>query len=274
MNIRHSRIVVAGVCAFVAVSVTACGGDDGNAVAEPATSVAAATEDSVTEDSVTATTTGSVVAPTTAPDDGAEPYRAESLQVTGATDRVDYDVVIPQLGGGDPAVVAEFDESMRTALQDMIDGPGTERYTLSTGQHEITRIGDRVVAGLLVVSYNMNPPGAHPTPLVATVVVNTDTATPVTLSDVFPDLQAGLQRLSEQSALLLPDTAAGPNFQRSGIEPTESNFANWLPTPEGMEIHFGDYQVGPHAVGLVTVTVPWDALADVADPDVVAVLAS
>jgi len=260
-RVVRSRVVVAGMCAAVVVSLAACG-DDTEAVATEAVATEA-----------DATTTEVASAPTE-PAAVAEPYRADAEQVVGSTDRVDYDVFIPQLAEGDPAVTAEFNESMRAALQDMIDTHDTDRYTLSTQEYDVTRIGERVVAGLLVVSYNMNPPGAHPSPLLATVVVDTDTATPVTLTDIFPDLPAGLERLSEQSALLLPDTAAGPNFDRSGIEPTEANFANWLPTPEGMEIHFGDYQVGPHAIGLVTVTVPWESLADVADPDVVAVLAS
>ena len=125
-----------------------------------------------------------------------------------------------------------------------------------------------------MTSWNADPPGAHPTPIVATVVVNADTAAPITLGDLFPDLPAGLQALSDSSARLLPETVAGPDFDRSGIEPTEANFANWLATPAGMEIHFNDYQVGPHAIGLVTVTVPWEDLADVIDPELAPVVSS
>ncbi|MFE3293002.1 RsiV family protein [Rhodococcus sp. NPDC059234] len=196
-------------------------------------------------------------------------YTATSMRVSGDNGRVRYDVVLPQVAGGDPAVTGEFNESMRAALQDQIDGSPGERFTLD-GRNEsaVARIGNRVLAGLLVTSWNADPPGAHPTPLVATVVIDGDNAQPITLGALFPDLPAGLRRLSDESARLLPATAVGAGFDRSGIEPTEANFANWLPTPAGMEIHFADYQVGPHAAGLVVVTVPWDRLDDVIAPAV------
>ncbi|WP_137723094.1 RsiV family protein [Prescottella subtropica] len=204
----------------------------------------------------------------------AVPYTPTSIQVTGDTGRVRYDVLVPQLTGGDPAVTGEFDESMRAALQDQIDGRSGERFTLDSGRGSaVTHIGARVVSGLLITSWNADPPGAHPTPLVATVVIGDD-AQPITLDRLFPNLQAGLQRLSEESARLLPSTAAGPDFVRDGIEPRVENFANWVATPAGMELHFTDYQVGPHAAGLIVVTVPWDRLSDVVAPDLLPVVSS
>jgi hypothetical protein len=202
-------------------------------------------------------------------------YTATSVQVAGDTGTVRYDVTVPQVEGGDAAVAAEFNESMRAALQDQIDGAPGQSFTLeSRDESEVAHIGSRVLSGLLVTSWNADPPGAHPTPLVATVVVDTDNGQPITLNTLFPDLQAGLDRLSEEAALLLPETAAGAEFERSGIEPTHQNFANWLATPDGMEIRFSDYQVGPHAIGLVTVTLPWDRLQDVMAPAMVDVVSS
>lgn len=203
----------------------------------------------------------------------AGPYTATTSRSTGDTGRARYDVTLPRIEGGNPAVAAEFNESVEAALQDQINFPGDQRFTLE-GREAFARVGGRVVSGLLVTSWNADPPGAHPTPLVATVVVGVDDARPITLSALFPDLQAGLNRLSEESARLLPVTAAGEEFEREGIEPTELNFANWLPTPAGMEIHFSDYQVGPHAVGLVVITVPWDRLADVIAPELLDVVRS
>lgn len=272
MTSRRKRILAAGACATATVLLAACGGggETGTPVAESPT--AAAQND--TPDADTADSPPTRPAPSTGAAGESAPYRAEEILVSGSTGPVDYDVMIPQISGGDPAVVTEFNESMRAALDDQIRHPGDASYTLSTQQHEVTRIGDHVVAGLLVTSYNANPPGAHPTPLVATVVVNTDTAAPITLQDLFPDLQAGLNRLSEQAARLLPGTVAGPEFYPEGIAPQEANFANWLPTPDGMEIHFDDYQVGPHAIGLVTITVPWENLGDVVDPYLATVVTS
>lgn len=275
MNNRRNRIFVAGACATAAVLLAACGGgaESGTSVAESST--AAMQNHDLDSDATDSPQTHSAPSGGAAEESGlSAPYRAKEIPVSGSTGTVDYDVVIPQISGGNPAVVAEFNESMRAALEDQIHHSDDVSYTLSTQEHEVTRIGGHVVAGLLVTSYNANPPGAHPTPLVATVVVNTDTAAPITLQDLFPDLQAGLHRLSEQAALLLPGTVAGPEFYPEGIAPEATNFANWLPTPEGMEIHFDDYQVGPHAIGLVTITVPWANLSDVTDPYIATVVAS
>ncbi|TQF74055.1 DUF3298 domain-containing protein [Rhodococcus spelaei] len=224
--------------------------------------------------SVSAESTASVGG-TSEPSAASTAYTATTTRVTGDNGRVRYDVVLPQVAGGDPAVAAEFNQSVHAALQDQIDGSAGERFTLEgRDESKVAHIGTRVVAGLLVTSWNADPPGAHPTPLVATVVIDADSAQPITLGGLFPDLHAGLQRLSEESARLLPATAVGEGFERSGIEPAEANFANWIPTPAGMEIHFADYQVGPHAAGLVVVTVPWDRLDDVIAPALRAVVRS
>jgi len=245
--------------AAVVLALAACSGQEGTAVSEPSTTTIAPA-------------TGTAGAEATTPE--SMPYTETELRVDGSTGRVTYDVVIPQIEGGNSAVTAEFNESMRAALQDQIDSSGTDAFTLSSQEHQVAHIGEHVISGLLVTSWNADPPGAHPTPIVATVVVNADTAAPITLADLFPDLDAGLRRLSEHCATLLPATAAGPEFDRTGIEPVVKNFANWLATPAGMEIHFDDYQVGPHAVGLVTVTVPWDVLGDVVDPQLADVVSS
>ncbi len=218
--------------------------------------------------SLTAAASSTAVPPTTTTDQTLAPsrYSFSTDRVVGSTERVDYDVGIPRIDGPDPAVVEEFNESMRTALQDQIDGFDDARFSLSDARPGPTYVGSSTVGAVLNISWDANPPGAHPTYIIATVTVNTDTAAPITLQDIFPDLQAGLQRLSEQSALLLPTTAAGPDFESTGIEPVADNFANWVPSADGMNIRFGDYQVGPHALGLVDVTIPWTALTDVADP--------
>lgn len=251
MRIRTVATTVA------ALSIVAACSTDGTPTASPAAPTTTTT--------TTTTVTGTDSIPP-APTNRPASYSFTTERVSGATDRVVYDVNIPQIEGGDASVIAEFNESMRAALQDQIDGFGNESFTLTDARPGPTFIGQGVVAAVLNTSWDANPPGAHPTSVIATVTVNTSTATPVTLQDLFPDLEVGLQRLSEQSAALLPDTVAGPDFERSGIEPVERNFANWIPSAGGMNIRFGDYQVGPHAIGLVDVTIPWSALADVVDP--------
>lgn len=269
------RVLAVPAFAIVLAAATACSdGSNGSASAPTPGQVSPATAQP--ESGVPASDTHPEAASDThGPETLPAAYRATGAHVAGDNGRVRYDVTVPQVEGGDPAAAAEFNESMRAALQDQIDGSAGERFTLETRDESgVVHIGSRVLSGLLVTSWNADPPGAHPTPLVATVVIATDSAQPVTLATLFPDLQAGLDRLSVESARLLPETAAGPEFERGGIEPTRQNFANWLATPAGMELHFTDYQVGPHAIGLVVVTVPWDRLVDVMAPAMVGVVSS
>jgi hypothetical protein len=169
--------------------------------------------------------------------------------------RATYDVAIPQLSGGNPAVTAEFNESMRAALQDQIDGDYGNDFALSDGYSTgTTYVGRRVISAEQITDWIAVPPGAHGNSLIATVTIDADTAQPITLGDAFTDLDVGLSRLSERAAAILPSTRAGASFERSGIEPTVANFGNWTASPEGMNIHFGDYQVGAYGIGLITIS--------------------
>ncbi|MGU3292533.1 RsiV family protein [Williamsia sp. M5A3_1d] len=163
-------------------------------------------------------------------------------------------------------MTAEFNQSMRAALQDQIDDDDTTYpgFTLNDGYTKgPLHIGQRVISAEQITEWHANPPGAHGDSLLATVTINADTAKPITLQDAFTDLGAGLSRLSQQAAQILPTTNVGNRFERSGITPELKNFANWTASPAGMQIHFGDYQVGAYADGLVTITVPWSAMSDV-----------
>jgi hypothetical protein len=74
------------------------------------------------------------------------------------------------------------------------------------------------------------------------------------LADVFGDFGAALQRLSQNATTQL-SAKLGEGVRQDGVAPKAENFANWIPTSDGIELHFDDYQVGPH--GLVVITVPW-----------------
>jgi hypothetical protein len=95
---------------------------------------------------------------------------------------------------------------------------------------------------------------AHGSYHVATFVINKSTAQPVMLADVFGDFGSALQRLSQNASTQL-SAKLGDMFRPDGVAPTAENFANWIPTSDGIELHFDDYQVGPH--GLLVITVPW-----------------
>jgi hypothetical protein len=165
------------------------------------------------------------------------------------TDRMGtWDVRIAELSEGDPAVVEAFNQASRTSAQQQIDrakiesNPGEQWNFESHGQ-----VAFRSVAvGQLILGTHYY--GAHPTSYISTVVIDSRSADPIMLTDLFAEDQAGLNRLSELT----------------GAEPRAENFANWIPTSEGLEIHFAPYQFG---IALPeTKTVAWAALADLVAP--------
>jgi hypothetical protein len=98
-------------------------------------------------------------------------------------------------------------------------------------------------------------------------VIDSRNAAPITLGGLFLDEQAGLNRFSEQTKLLLPAESgqpAGSFDNEPGAAPTEANFANWIPTPAGVELHFDDYQFFH---GTPVITVPWQALDGLLRPE-------
>ncbi|RDH80188.1 DUF3298 domain-containing protein [Mycolicibacterium moriokaense] len=145
-------------------------------------------------------------------------------------------------------MVDAFNHASRVAADEQIDRgkfeshPGEQWTFESNGQVTFRSIA---VAQLVLGTHYY---GAHPTLYISTVVIDSRNAAPIMLADLFTDEQAGLNRLSELT----------------GAEPRAENFVNWIPTVDGLEIHFAPYKFG---IALpVTKTVSWAALADVLAP--------
>ncbi|HKV22733.1 MAG TPA: DUF3298 domain-containing protein [Mycobacterium sp.] len=177
-------------------------------------------------------------------------YTVAMTSIGGATaDRMgSWDARIAELSEGDPAVAEAFNRAGRASAQEQIDraelesNPGEQWNFESHGQVSFRSIA---VSQLILGTHYY---GAHPTSYISTVVIDSRSANPIMLTDLFADEQAGLNRLSEMT----------------GAEPRSENFVNWIPTSEGLEIHFAPYQFG---IALPeTKTVTWAALADLLAP--------
>lgn len=177
-------------------------------------------------------------------------YSVTLSSIEGATtDQLGHwDANIVELSGGDPAVVEAFNHAGRIAAQEQIDkvktesNPGEQWNFVSNGQVTFRSIA---VAQLILGTHYY---GAHPTSYISTVVIDSRSADPMMLAELFTDERAGLERLSELT----------------GAEPRAENFVNWIPTTEGLEIDFAPYQFG---IALPeTKTVPWAALSDLLAP--------
>lgn len=169
------------------------------------------------------------------------------------------------LEGGDPAVVESFNHASRTAVLDQIDeavaatSEGTTPWTFEATGH-VTFQGIAVAQ----IVYGSLGFGAHPTAYIGTVVIDTRSTDPIMLTDLFVDAQAGLNRLAEQTRTLLAADGLEIAPGEPGIAPDAKNFANWIPTREGLEFHFNEYQFGPRLPAVVTV--PWTALDGMITP--------
>lgn len=177
-------------------------------------------------------------------------YDVGTTSIDGATTdrRGTWDARIVELSEGDPAVVEAFNHASRASAQEQIDraevesNPGEQWNFESHGQVTFRSIA----VGQLILGTHYY--GAHPTSYISTVVIDSRSADPIMLTDLFSDEQAGLNRLSELT----------------GAEPRAENFVNWVPTAEGLEIHFAPYQFG---IALPeTKTVAWTALTDLLSP--------
>lgn len=174
-----------------------------------------------------------------------------------------------QLTGGDPQVTAAFNAASKASADYLIDRarddagpppyPAGWEWTLKATSQPTFR--PSAIAQLTTGVY-YGKGAAHPVNYVSTVVIDSRTAKPITLAALFANLQDGLHRLSQQTKKI--GIGSGPMSDQPGNAPVEENFANWIPTAQGMELHFADYQFGH---GTPVTTVPWTALVDVLAPD-------
>jgi hypothetical protein len=186
-------------------------------------------------------------------------YSATSRNASGADGTVTYDVTMPAVTGPNQAVVDGFNNAVDASFHQQITALQNDsmpaEWTLTTNQNQqAVWLGDNTISGLWVTRVD-TPQEAHGSYHIATFVVNKATAQPVMLADAFGDFGSALQRLSQNATTQL-SAKLGDGFRPEGVAPTADNFANWIPTRDGIECHFNDYQVGPH--GLLVITVPWD----------------
>ncbi len=104
---------------------------------------------------------------------------------------------------------------------------------------------------------------------VATRVFDCRSGILIDWDNLFVDKMAGLTRLSEQTAKILPTVYAPPSNPGvwqfgSEIAPVDANYRYWVPTGEGIELHFPDWQFGR---GLAVITVPWAQIRDLIAPE-------
>ena len=178
-----------------------------------------------------------------------------------------WQMQIGQISGGNIAVATAFNNASVASgktMSAMLDRDRVFRTDATFETTPVVSFRPTAISQVLTGVYFWRH-AAHPLDYVTTVVIDSRTARPITLDDLFTDHQAGLNRLSEQTKLLLPGVwgRAAPMPDEAGNRPIDANFHNWIPTVDGLEIHYEDYQFGH---GLPVITVPWSHLTDLLAP--------
>ena len=180
-----------------------------------------------------------------------------------------WHVTVGQLSGGNSAVAAAFNSASLASgrtMAAMLAADNVYRAEADFDAQPTVSFRPTTVAHVLTGVYFWHH-AAHPLDYVTTVVIDSRTARPITLDDLFTDTQAGLNRLSAQAKVLLPAAygrGTTPDGDLPGNSPVAKNFHNWIPTAKGLEIHFEDYQF---AHGLPVIIVPWSELTGLLAPD-------
>lgn len=116
-------------------------------------------------------------------------------------------------------------------------------------------------ANVVVFTGYQDTGGAHPNPFVHTIAFNKQGEL-MTLNDLFavPESEY-LKRLQQISTKVLTEKLEG-GFFKEGVEPKAENWANWYLLDNAVQILFSPYQVGPYAVGMPEVTIPFSQIQD------------
>ncbi|CRZ15529.1 RsiV family protein [Mycolicibacterium neworleansense] len=195
------------------------------------------------------------------------PFTGFVETLDGTKGIVTYKVELPQLKGGTAAVRDKFNASVRAALDDHLE-PTEDGLpvTVASGalpedeRSRVSHIGSGVVAGVLLLNIYVEH-AAHPFNTVSTTVIDTHTAAPIMITDLFNDQNAGLNTMVEAIRAEMADEDKLAN--QPPPEPVADQLANWLPDDDGLVFYvpvahvLGDYY--PVAVG-------WDAIAGVLAP--------
>ena len=144
-----------------------------------------------------------------------------------------------------------YPRPFRTMAEEATDGP-------AGGAAVVDGAGGRVVAGA--------GGAAHGTAHLVPLNFDARTGRQYRLADLFAPGAPYLATLSQLSRPALakqlgPD--ANVDAINEGTAPSEENFGAWSVSPGGLEVTFGEYQVGPYAIGMPRITLAFAALRDI-----------
>ncbi|MEA2901557.1 MAG: hypothetical protein QOH36_1444 [Actinomycetota bacterium] len=274
MTGRRSWATTAVALALGLSATAGCGGDDSptetaTTVGAPSTSAPSTT---VTSKPATATTTAAAQAA----------FVDDVLTGGNEAERYTFQLTFPKLQGlADASVQDSINADVRAAVGVVVDEfvtgvkdfgapppPVADQKSALEGDYEVARLDDGLASvGVRVSRFYAG--AAHPGAVLLTFNYDLVTGRRLALAELFAPGAPYLERLSELSRQLLlaqPGFDQVQDFVLPGTEPKAENFAGWTLTDQDLVITFSEYQVGPYAMGMPHVSIPFASLRTLLDP--------
>lgn len=183
----------------------------------------------------------------------------------------DWVVRYERVGGGDSGIADAINQVIDAEVRGQVatyepSATKTNPWTLNVDGHVVKR--PMTISTLFTGEYDTDQPNM-PFQTVATRVFDCRSGILIDWDNLFMDKKAGLARLSEQTKRIIPTVYAPPSRPGvwqfgSEVAPVDANFRYWLPTDQGIELHFPDWQFGR---GLPVITVDWAVVRDLIAPE-------
>ena len=127
--------------------------------------------------------------------------------------------------------------------------------------YELSRPSAKAVSVAFII-YTYPSGAAHPSSATEILNLSTETGRELFLGDLFDDPDKALAIFAEHAPELVgalfktenpkdfPDGMSDEYFFEEGFLPTRENYANLSLTPEGVRVHFRQYQILPYVFGM------------------------
>lgn len=181
----------------------------------------------------------------------------------------------PQLTGSDDPRLPVFNQRLNDLIQKEVDvwrqnfqqlpvTPFSNGSSLEVTYSLVSQIGDLWSFKFDFSFYSDG--AAHPGLYSLTLNYNLGQGRELALGDLFLPNSNYLETISNYCLEILRKQPYSDSFTISGADPTIENYRNWNITPAGLTITFDAYQVAPGAAGPQIITMSYELLKAVIDP--------
>jgi hypothetical protein len=176
-----------------------------------------------------------------------------------------YSIEIEYPEFGNDVIDTAIDNYITTAQKDFKDMFINDEYfaelqTTSSLYINYTLKKNQDTTSIIFTGYQ-DTGGAHPNPFVYTIITNSQGIRSLDSLFSVPQLEY-LTRIQTIAELSLKNQLQD-SFFKEGLEPRIENYQNWYVIDNAITFIFSPYQVGPYAVGMPEVTIPYSQIQDI-----------